>query len=201
MSTKIKISIILVVMAGLIGTGFWVMQTNGYKGGSEISYVQVDFVVDVTDDRALVGAADNVFIGRVIAQTGNKANTPPLDAGDTPGFSPQTQFSVEVLENIKGNLNGTITVSQYGGYEEKDGVTQLVLMKGDKLLEPGKTYLFAAGFNDIDKWYTIVPVYGDIPITNQTDYQNKLERFKKAYAHEISPEEWRRQAASREKQN
>lgn len=180
MLTKIKIGIIFVVLAGLIGTGFLVMQTN------EISYGHADSVINVTDDRELVGAVHNVFIGNVIAQTGNKPNTPPPEAGDTPGFSPQTQFSVEIMENIKGNLNGTITVSQYGGYIEKDGVNRLVLIEGDKPLEPGKTYLFATRFNDIDGWYTIfVPAYGDLPITDQTDKKNMVERFKKAFAQEI----------------
>ncbi|MDW7728331.1 MAG: hypothetical protein SCH70_14735 [Candidatus Methanoperedens sp.] len=180
MLTKTKISIVLAVIAGLIGTGLFVMQTN------EINYGHGLFDINVTDDRELVGAVDNVFIGKVVAQTGNNPNTPPPEAGDTPGFSPQTQFSVEVLENIKGNLNGIITVSQYGGYKEKEGVNQLVLLEGDKLLEPGKTYLFATRFNEIDGWHTIfVPNYGDLPITDQTDYKNKIERFKKAFAQEI----------------
>ena len=71
MLTKTKISIVFVVLAGLIGTGFLVMQTNGYNSG-EISYSSGDAAINVTDDRELVGFADNVFIGRVIAQTGNK---------------------------------------------------------------------------------------------------------------------------------
>lgn len=192
MLTKIKISILLVVIAGLIGTGFFVMQTNGDQSGSEISDGHADFVINVTDDRELVGAVHNMFIGKVIAQTGNKPNTPPPEAGNTPGFSPQTQFSVEVLENIKGNLNGKITVSQYGGYVEKDGANQLVLYEGDKLLEPGKTYLFATRFNEIDEWHTITaPAYGDLLITDQTDHKNKLERFKKAFAQEIPIKEKR----------
>ncbi|MFZ3382318.1 MAG: hypothetical protein WA144_00180 [Candidatus Methanoperedens sp.] len=185
MLTKTKISIVFVVLAGLIGTGFLVMQTNGYNSG-EISYSSGSAGFNVTDDRELVGFADNVFIGKVIAQTGNKANTPPPEAGDVPGFSPQTQFSVEVVENIKGNLNGIIIVSQYGGYEEKNGVNRLVLMDGDNLLEPGKTHLFATRYNDIDGWHTIViNNYGNLPITDQKDHKNKVERFKKAFAQEI----------------
>ena len=183
-----KIIIALILLIGFIGAGFFVAQI-----GNEIVYSDVEYVVDVTDDRALVGIADNVFIGKVIAQTGNKPNTPRPEAGDTPGFSPQTQFSVEVLENIKGNLTGTITVSQLGGYERTMIVVkQLVLAKGDKLLEPNKTYLFATGYNDIDEWHTIgAPNYGNLPIVNQTDYQNKLERFTTAFSQEISLEEWR----------
>ncbi|KAB2945918.1 MAG: hypothetical protein MPEBLZ_04013 [Candidatus Methanoperedens nitroreducens] len=185
MLTKTKISIVFVILAGLIGTGLLFMQTNGYNSG-EISYSSGDVAFNVTDDRELVSFADNVFIGKVIAQTGNKANTPPPEAGDTPGFSPQTQFSIEVVENIKGNLSGMIIVSQYGGYKEKGGVNELHLIEGDKLLEPGNTHLFATRFNDIDGWHTIiVPNCGNLPVTNQTDHQNKVERFKKAYSQEI----------------
>ena len=186
MQMKYKISIALILLIGFIGAGSIVTQI-----GNEIAYMNIDYVVDVTDDRALVGIADNVFIGKVIAQTGNKPNTPPLR--DTPGFSPQTQFSVEVLENIKGNLNGTITVSQHGGYERTMiVVNQLVLSEGDKLLEPDKTYLLATGYSDIDEWHTIVASnYGNLPIVNQTDYQNKRERFTTAFSQEISLEEWR----------
>ena len=182
---KIKFAMTFIVLASLIATGLLVMQTNEYKSGSENIYTQADFM-DVSDDRMLVGAAHNVFIGKVVAQTGSKPNTPPVEAGDVLGFSPQTQVSVEVLENIKGNLNGTITVSQYGGYEEKSDVSQLVLIEGDKLLEPGKTYLFATRFNDIDGWHTIiVPNYGDIPVKDQVDYNNKRERFNNAFEQEI----------------
>ena len=185
MSMKIKFAMTLIVLASLIATGLLVMQTNEYKSGSENIYTQADFM-DVSDDRVLVGAAHNVFIGKVVAQTGSKPNTPPVEAGDVLGFSPQTQVSVEVLENIKGNLNGTITVSQYGGYEEKSDASQLVLIEDDKLLEPGKTYLFATRFNDIDGWDTIiVPNYGDIPVKDQVDYNNKRERFNNAFEQEI----------------
>jgi len=182
MLTKTKISIVFVILAGLIGTGLLFMQTNGYNSG-EISYSSGDVAFNVTDDRELVGFADNVFIGKVIAQTGNKSNTAP--AGKV-GFSPQTQFSVEVLENIKGNLSGIIIVSQYGGYKEKNGINRLVLMDGDELLEPGNPHLFATRFNDIDGWHTIViNNYGDLPVMDQTDHKNKVERFKKAFSQEI----------------
>ena len=74
MLTKTKISIVFVILAGLIGTGFLVMQTNGYNSG-EISYSSGSFAFNVTDDRKLVGFADNVFIGKVIAQTGKSKHS------------------------------------------------------------------------------------------------------------------------------
>ena len=65
MKMKNKISITLILLIGLIGAGFFVTQI-----GNEVDYIHIDYVVDVTDDRALVGIADNVFIGKVIAQPG-----------------------------------------------------------------------------------------------------------------------------------
>ncbi|OGH66658.1 MAG: hypothetical protein A3B90_01160 [Candidatus Magasanikbacteria bacterium RIFCSPHIGHO2_02_FULL_41_13] len=104
-----------------------------------------------------MGASHNVFIGRVVKQVGTKSLN----------FGPETQFSVEVISSIKGNLSGTVTVNQFAGY--KNGV--LYLLKGDvsapeksgnsasevdKLLEPGKTYLFASRYNSEQNWHTLV---------------------------------------------
>ena len=57
------------VLAGLIGTGFWLTQTNEHEGGTEVGYSKGFYSFDITDDRKLVGVAHNVFVGKVIAQT------------------------------------------------------------------------------------------------------------------------------------
>jgi len=173
MLCKIKIFFVFLVLAGLIGTGFWLTQTNEHEDGVEIVYDQALYAVDVTDDRELVGAAHNVFVGKVIAQTGTTTD-PYL----------RTQFSVEVLEVIKGNLSGTVTVNQKGGYEYFEGKDYLILTKGDKLLEPGESYLFVTRGNDA-RGHTFVPVYGNLLIIDQADRQDKLERFERAFAQEI----------------
>ena len=152
---------------------FLVTQTNGHESGSEINYIYVDLAINATDDRELVGFADNVFIGKVIAQTGN----------ETDDF-PQTQFSVQVLENIKGNLDGTVTVNQFGGYEYTNGERYLSLMEGDTLLKSGNKYLFATKGN-AEGWLTLVTGYGEIPIKDEADHKNKKERFDKAFEEEI----------------
>jgi hypothetical protein len=114
-----------------------------------------------------------VFVGKVIAQTGTTTD-PYL----------RTQFSVEVLENIKGNLAGTVTVNQKGGYEHFEGKDYLILIEGDKLLEPDESYLFVTRGNDA-RGHTFVPVYGNLLITDQADSQDKVERFERAFAQEI----------------
>lgn len=173
MLSKIKIVFVFFVFSGLIGTGFWLTQTNEHEGGTEVRYSEAFYSFDVTDDRELVGAAHNVFVGKVIAQTGTTID-PYL----------RTQFSVEVLENIKGNLTGTVTVSQKGGYENLEGKQYLIITKGDKLLEPDETYLFVTRVSDFGG-HLLIPVYGDLLIKDQTDRQAKMEKFERAFAQEI----------------
>ena len=173
MLSKIKMVFAFFVLAGLVGAGFWLTQTNEHEGGTEFAYSEALYSFNVTDDRELVGIAHNVFVGKVIAQTGTTTD-PYL----------QTQFSVEVLENIKGNLTGTVTVNQKGGYENIEGKQYLIITKDDKLLEPDETYLFVTRVSDFGG-HLLVPVYGDLLIKDQTDRQDKMERFKRAFAQEI----------------
>src|SRR4051812_39981775 len=114
-------------------------------------------IVDFNKDNLLMGATHNVFVGKVIAQVGIK----------TRGAGPETQFAVSVVNNIKGSLAGTVKVDQFGGYEngvlyvmdsDSEGVPNSTETQGhgDQLLVPGETYLFAARYNAIENWYTIV---------------------------------------------
>jgi hypothetical protein len=100
--------------------------------------------VNFDDDREFVGAADNVFVGKVIKQTGNVPR----------GGNPETQFSVDVIYDVKGNLQGETIVNQIGGYMDN---VLFVLNEGEKpenyLLTPGLTYLFATrGDNTLVFW-------------------------------------------------
>ncbi len=102
------------------------------------------------DPQYLVGASNNVFIGKVVEQVGtdNFFNDTLV----------RTQFNVEVLYNIKGNLSGIVVVDQPGGY--RDGVLYVVAddsYKGgvgvDNILRPGSTYLLATrGSGKKDEW-------------------------------------------------
>ncbi len=100
------------------------------------------YAANYADDNILMGSSHNVFVGKVIAQVGDKEL-----AG-----SPTTQFSVEVISNIKGDLKDTIVVNQLAGY--RDGVLYLMDEDG-KLLVPGSTYLFATRYNAEDDTYTL----------------------------------------------
>ena len=141
---------------------------------SDIKYVKSTFVTDLGDDRKLAGISDNIFIGKVISKAGDKK----IDV------MPETQFNVQVIENIKGNLNENIIVNQQGGNEGGND-NKIVLFENDKMIEPGKVYLVATRYNDAEKWHTLIPVYGDVAIDNDTKKKELVERFKNAYKEQI----------------
>lgn len=101
------------------------------------------YVDNFSDDRILMGASHDVFIGKVIAQTSNEPEN----------VMAQTQFSVQVISNIKGNLDGTVIVNQQGGYD-KNG-TFYYVEDGSPMLQVGETYLLVTRFSQAHKWYTL----------------------------------------------
>ncbi|WP_079509246.1 hypothetical protein [Mesobacillus jeotgali] len=137
----------------------------------EIQNLQASYAFDISDHNQLVGWADNVFVGKVIEAEGTSNEDGMLE----------TQFRVEVAENIKGHLEGMIIVNQQGGYEGN----KLLLVENDQLLKEGESYLFISRHNNQRKWHSIVPVYGDILINNESHRDELIITFKSAYENEI----------------
>lgn len=166
--------------AALIAVGLVLLTALGAIGWvrSQVVHVSTLNTFDVSDKRRLVGFASNVFVGRVGEQVGTEG-VPTSKPGYT---APQTQFSVEVLDNIKGLVAGKVTVNQHGGY--RDGV--LVVMEGDHLLVPGQTYLFVTRLNAEHGWYTIVaPAVADVQITDAAHLATVVAEFRDAHRREI----------------
>ena len=123
------------------------------QSGDEMILVKWRAVVDVSDDRQLVGIAHDVFFGQILEELGQTE-----EQGE-----PETQFSVKVLEVLKGSVAGVVTVNQKGGYDTKYNVP--VRLEGDfQLLEPGKSYPFVTRTHPEKGWHTLIPHYGDIEI-------------------------------------
>jgi hypothetical protein len=93
---------------------------------------------DFSDDRNLVGASQYIFIGKVL--------------GEVKSEGWYTTFSVQVIDNVKGNLSGTVNVGVTGGYH--DGV--FYVAKGNTWLAPGSTYLLATRYRSIDDSYRLI---------------------------------------------
>ena len=141
-------------------------------------------ITDLSNDRKLVGVADDVFFGQVSQKNGQD---------DEMGL-PQTQFSVTVLETLKGDVSDNVTVNQQGGSRPDGGNFR---MDGDpNLLEPGKSYLFVTRTYTTRGWETLVPGYGnlllDVPeqagqeeVLNSADANRLREKFQDAINNEI----------------
>jgi hypothetical protein len=132
-----------------------------------------------SDDTDLVGFSDNVFVGRVAKRVGTTGTKPARPMGST-------QFSVEVLENVKGRLGGVVTVSQEGAYDPERGCT--MLMEDDPLLEPGQEVMFFTRRDEERGWHQIVSAgYGDVRIEDKQHREELVRRFKRAEKIQTDP--------------
>ena len=137
---------------------------------------------DQTDIRKVVGRSSHIFVGRVVAVAGNEG-IPTSGPGNV--TVPFTQFTVEMLENIKGELTGTVTVNQVGGSTD---LGTNVDLESDALLEVGRSYLLATGYNPEKGWYRIIAQgYGNVVIDDAEKRSREVERFQSAIEHQILP--------------
>jgi hypothetical protein len=170
----------LLLALAVVGAGFLVYSilAEGPPGtdGGDVVNLEVDYTFEPTDERELVGFATNVFVGRVVGKVGAEGAPVSGPQGDV---IPRTQFSVAVLNNIKGDLSGNVTVSQTGGYDKSVG--REVRIEGDPLLKPGQVLLFATSYNREEGWYTVAAQpFGTIPIEDERQRTNLVEKFQQA---------------------
>ena len=98
---------------------------------------------------------------------------------------PRTQFSVEILNSIKGDLGGTVTVSQSGGYDRFEG--RGVRVEGDPLLQPGQQRLFVTSYDAQEDWYIIVAQhFGDVRIESESERTDLVQEFEWARRAQIA---------------
>lgn len=144
---------------------------------------EMSYAFDVTDERQLVGDADNVFIGRVLEKVGEEG-APVSGPGGV--VFPQTQFAVQVQENIKGDLAGVVTVTQAGGRAREGG--DVVLFEGDPLLEHGQEVLLVTKYDQANGWHTVTtPGFADLRIKDKEQKKALKEKFEKAKKEQVDP--------------
>lgn len=110
------------------------------------NYVAHLYPSDPGDNQLLLGASHNVFIGKVLTQTGNKETE----------IGPRTQYKVQVIDNIKGDLHNTVTVDLLGGTQNGKLITIEGIPPEEYLLTPDTTYVFATRYNTEEDWYTLI---------------------------------------------
>ena len=118
--------------------------------------VESSLILPLADDNVLMGSSHDVFVGKVIAKIGTREEI----LGDGVAL-PISQFSVEPIWNIKGNLQSRVVVEQLGGYQNG------VLVVGDSdgelgphggpghgyLLQPGLTYVLSTRYESVGVYY------------------------------------------------
>lgn len=166
-------------------------QASQRSAPPRVDHIETLAAFDTSDERKLVGFADNVFVGRVEERVGDEPLesqvVPDPDGPEGPAPStPQTQFSVEVLDNVKGQLNGTVTVSQTGG--RVPGENAVALNNDDPLLQPGQTVLFATRFDSGRGWHQITSAnYGDVRLETPEERNRVVNQFEEAREKQIDP--------------
>src|SRR6266446_4675161 len=91
--------------------------------------------INYADDRILLGNSHNAFVGKVLRKIGSKKL--PATIG------PSSQYEVNVVFNIKGNLLATVVVNQF---EDSSPL----------LLQVGSTYVFVTRYYREEGLYIVV---------------------------------------------
>jgi hypothetical protein len=172
--TPITAFVLALVLGSVLAGAHVLLVTHPSQGTlGQASNSEVVFITDFADTRRLVGAVDNVFVGRVVAQGETSARN---------GHVPETLFTVEVLHNIKGTLARTVILSQEGGRitDAASGASELHLVENDPLLIRGNTYLFATKSGGNGKWHKPVPGFGDILIKSDQQRAALVAQFEQA---------------------
>lgn len=141
----IYIAIMMVVMFTFVLGGMnWTTNIKNIP----TTYLRATYAIDYDNMEAVVGDADYVFVGTITNEK-NTVYKNAVEIEDENGVivevsSPYTNYEVDVVKNIKGNLTTEETVQlQKSGGISKDR-TEYVLYEEDRLPVVGGTYIFFA---------------------------------------------------------
>ncbi len=142
----------VMVLASMILIVFFLVLINKTSSiENQISYIEGSYSINVDDFRALAGDADYVFSAEVTGIEGYIYKNPVMIETVTGAkriTTPYTDYSIRVIENIKGKLQtkDDIIIQKAGGISEDGRIT--VIFERDVLPEIGKTYIFYAYVQD-----------------------------------------------------
>lgn len=118
------------------------------KNSLPITLIRGSFVCDINNVQEMVGLADYVFVATVIHDNGTHyddilttvdENGKPIDVG-----FPYTDYTVQIVENIKGNLitESPIEIVKEGGIAQNQKT--LYVFEQDVMPSEEETYIFLA---------------------------------------------------------
>lgn len=156
MKKKILLAIALMVLV-LIGYVAGVT-----KKGTE---ALVDFATDISDMQSVVDSVNCIFVGVV-----KESDTLIFD------YDGKSEFKVQVVKNIKGELPTETTVYKHGGHFINGN--EVIVKVDDESYTPmpevGKQYLFLA-FEQESGEVIIADYYGNIDYTNNEKVSEILQ--------------------------
>ena len=163
--------------------------------GIKIERRNGSYAINVDDPAETVGYGDHVFIAYVERMIGTEYKNPVIFKGRDLSM-PYTNYSVRVLENIKGTLytDREIEVQKDGGiYKDQQSIA---LYEDDLLPEAGKIYIFVASVNFDGKLLISSPNsnipleealqgYGAAITEEQIAGSAVVQGYREAYANEV----------------
>ena len=156
MKKKVLLAIVLMVLV-LIGYVAGVT-----KKGTE---ALVDFATDISDMQSVVDSVNCIFVGVV-----KESDTLIFD------YDGKSEFKVQVVKNIKGELPTETTVYKYGGHFINGN--EVIVKVDDESYTPmpevGEQYLFLA-FEQESGEVIIADYYGNIDYTNNEKVSEILQ--------------------------
>ncbi|MGG6447370.1 cell surface protein [Pseudobacillus badius] len=144
---KMNRRLLLVSVSTLSLFGLWGCSTSTNNAEIKVAPLHASYAIDVNDINEVVGDADNVFVGYVEKLKGTEYKFPVTketeDGGTKELSMPYTNYSITVVDNIKGKLkkNKPIPMQKTGGQSEEDKNLYLVYEK-DNLPKERKYYIF-----------------------------------------------------------
>lgn len=173
---------LMVVVAVCVISVFASSQNNVQSdlGKIPITYLRATYAIDYSNLNEVVGDADYVFVGTVKKEETtvykNVVSIENENGKIMEESSPYTNYKIDVLENIKGNLatEGEISIQKSGGISKDK--TKYIVFEGDELPKVGKNYIFFAYAQPDGSLLLSGKVSNiDLKVDENADYENSTE--------------------------
>ncbi len=156
-----------------------------------IQHLQPSFKVDVNDLNELVGDADYVFVGYIDELVGTVYKNPVIietENGPKEVLDPYTEYSVTVIDNIKGSLKKDVPIpmQKTGGLSKDESM--YLLYENDELPEVGEHYILVAHAQPDGSLLISGPnssIVLDIQSQGESVVSQGYQDYKEAYKNEI----------------
>lgn len=195
-SANMKKNIIVVTVILIIG-GIGILLN---KRNIEIEHVPIvemkgTYAIDYNNIKEVVGDADYVFVGNVISEEGTEYKFPIMveneDGTEREVTSPYTNYLVQIVENIKGNLTveHAIPIQKAGGITKDK--SEYLVYEGDEIPVIGNSYIFFAYAQPDGTLLVSGPisnVYIDLIMPASEDERSEYQKIITAYENEIVTE-------------